>query len=154
MKTLACVLIFVASILCNPAYAASEIQLPSPLVFKYAPPNPNCPNSTAEAWTSANGFTADGNYLNGISYGWIACGHSGRGSNLIYTRYCFLDVWDLNGNLVSVTVQPYTACYAPMQLQPQFVRWTNPVNPGYSAYTVTDMYYGYIQSRYAVLDTP
>jgi hypothetical protein len=148
MKTLACVVLFVAAVLSIPAYAASEIRLASPLVFNYYI-NSYC-FYNPPAWTAANGFSADGNYVNGISQGYVACGHSGRGSNIHYTFYCLLDVWDLSGNLISVTPQPYASC---PQKQPVTV-WTDPVNPAYQAYTVTNSYYGYIQSQYAVLETP
>lgn len=147
MKPLACGVIFVTAILSAPAYAGSEIRLPAPLVFNYYT-NSYC-TYNPPAWTAANGFSADGNYINGISKGYVACGHSGRGSNLHYTYYCLFDVWDLSGNLISVTPQPYASCP-----QKQLGTWTNPINPAYQAYTVTNTYYGYIQSQYAVLDTP
>ena len=147
MKYLACVCLFLLPWV---AEAQTTIDLPSPLVLNYYT-NANC-HYNPVAWTSANGFTPDGNYLNGISQGHVACGHSGRGSNLIYTYYCMFDVWDLAGNLVSVTVQPYATCTAAMQPQPQFITWTN--SGGYEAYTITNVYYGYLRSRYAMLVTP
>jgi hypothetical protein len=150
MKTLACVVMFVAALLRSPAYAGSEIQLPSPLVFNYYT-NPYC-HYNPPAWTAASGFTADGNYLNGISQGYVACGHSGRVGGLHYTYYCLLDVWDLSGNLISVTVHDSATC--PSKATASSQTWTNPLNPAYQAYTVTNVYYGYIQSQYAVLDTP
>jgi len=146
MKTPACVVIAVAAGLSSPAYAASEIRLPAPLVFNYYT-NPYC-TYNPPAWTAANGFSADGNYVLGISQGYVACGHSGRVGGLHYTYYCMLDAWDLTGNLISVTLQTGTCP------QKNLGYWTNPVNPAYQAYTVTNTYYGYIQSQYAVLDTP
>lgn len=143
MKFHACVC---ALFICGVANAGTEIDLPSPDVFAYYS-NPNC-HYSAPAHTAANGFSADGNYVLGISHGYIACGHSGRGSNLIYTRYCMLDTWDLSGNLVSVVTQPYAGCPA----ENIGTTWTSP--SGYEAYTVTTYIYGYIQSRYVVLATP
>jgi hypothetical protein len=148
MKTLARVVITVAAVCSSPAHAGSQIRLPSPLVFNYYT-NPYCTYNPA-AWTAANGFSADGNYVNGVSQGYVACGHSGRLSNLHYTYYCLLDVWDLNGNLVSATPQPLATC----PHKQSGTVWSNPVNPAYQAFTVTNTYYGYIQSQYAVLDTP
>ena len=148
MKTLACVVIFIAAVSCSPAYAGSDIRLASPLVFDYYT-NAYC-TYNPPAWTAANGFTADGNYLTGVSRGYVACGHSGRVGGLHYTYYCLLDVWDLSGNLISVTPHDYATC-PPKQYD---VGFTDPVNPAYRAYTVTNSYYGYIQSQYAVLVTP
>jgi len=146
MKSLACVF---ALVVCGVANAG-EINLPSPILNTYYPATTYRCLYQAPAWTSANGFSADGNYVLGVSKGYLACGHSGRGSNLVYTYYCMFDTWDLSGNLVSVTVQPVTAC-APYG-QNYTLSWTNP--GGYEVYTVTNVYYGYIQSRYAVLLTP
>jgi hypothetical protein len=148
MKSLACVFALFASA----AFAGTTIDLPSPIVNTYYPTTTTLCTYQAKAWTSASGFSADGNYVQGISYGYLACGHSGRLPNLHYTYYCMFDMWDLSGNLASVTVQPYTTCAAAMQSQPQFVTWTNA--GGYEADTITNVYYGYIQSRYAVLVTP
>lgn len=132
---------------CATAFAG-EIKLPAPLVFDYYT-NVNC-HYNPPAFTAANGFTTDGNYLTGVSEGYVACGHSGRGSNIVYTRYCLIDTWDLTGNLVSVVEQPYASC----PRKQYDVEFTDPVNPAYQAYTVTNSYYGYIQSQYAVLVTP
>lgn len=126
---------------------AGEIDLPSPKVFDYYT-NPYC-GYNPPAWTAANGFTADGNYITGVSSGYVACGHSGRGSNIHTTGYCLLDTWDLSGNLVSVVKGPYPC---PQKLNGE--TFTDPTNPAYQAYTVTNTYYGYIQSQYAVLITP
>jgi hypothetical protein len=130
------------------ALAQTSTQLPSPLVLNYYT-NANC-RYNPPAWTSATGFTADGNYVTGLSRGYVACGHSGRGSNLVYTYYCMTDVWDLLGNLVSVTVLPNSYWTCPNV--DSGATYTNA--GGYEVYTVTNIYYGYIQSRYAVLVTP
>jgi len=143
MKTFACVC---ALLVCGVANAQTEVNLPSPDVMQYYA-NRNCIGSRI-AWTAANGFSADGNYVYGISEGYVACGHSGRGSNLIYTYYCMWDTWDLEGNLISVVVQPYLTC----PKKQNGVYFTTP--SGYESYTVTKVYYGYIQSQYAVLVTP
>lgn len=135
--------------LCAPAFAA-DVPLPSPLVCSYY--TTVCNGKPAAdgpvAWTSATGFSADGNYVNGVSSGYVS---------LAYHRtltYCLLDVWDLAGNVVSVTPQPVVTCAEIMKLQPQFVTWTNA--GGYEAYTVTKLYlwFDIISSRYAVLVTP
>jgi hypothetical protein len=148
MKSLACVCVLFAGVaLAGTIPAQRTIDLPSPDVMQYYV-NANCVGPRI-AWTAANGFSADGNYVLGISQGYVACGHSGRGSNLRYTYYCMLDKWDLSGNLISVVVQPpYLTC--PKKLLGEY--WTNA--GGYRTYTVTNVYYGYIQSQYAVLETP
>lgn len=50
------------------------------------------------------GFSADGNYLTVHTRGWVACGHSGRGSNLKYSRWCGTMTFDLAGNLVGTSI--------------------------------------------------
>ena len=144
MKSLACVS---ALLIASVAHAQTTIDLPSPILNQYYPATTyNC-HYQASAHTESNGFSADGNYVHGISHGYLACGHSGRGANLVYTYYCMSDVWDLSGNLVSVTVLPYAGCPAANSF---------PVTNagGYTVYTVTNVYYGYISSQYAVLVTP
>ncbi len=147
MKKLACVCLLTIG---GVAVAGTTIDLPPPIINTYYPTTTHNCNFQAKAWTSASGFSADGNYVRGTSSGYLACGHSGRDGNLVYTYYCMFDTWDLSGNLVSVTVQPRSACTS--HRQDYTMTWTNA--GGYEAYTVTNVYYGYISSRYAVLVTP
>jgi hypothetical protein len=145
MKSLACVCF--ALLIAPVANAQRTIDLPSPILNQHYPATTyNC-HYQARAHTESNGFSADRNYVLGISHGYLACGHSGRGADLVYTYYCMSDVWDLSGNLVSVKVLPYAGC-------PVAHSYRITDAAGYTVYTVTNVYYGYISSQYAVLVTP
>lgn len=143
MKTLACVCLLVTSGVTN----AGTIKLPLPMLAQIAPNIPaTCTWPQYEhPHTIVTGFDATGNYVLASADDVAICGHSGRGSNLHYYPYCASFVWDLSGNLVQTTIG---VC----QKASPSARYTNA--GGYTAATFVQLYYGYLQYEYPLLDTP
>ena len=107
------------------------------------------------------GFSADGNYVTSLARGYVACGHSGRGTNYVYFRWCGTLRFALAGNFVDFT--PFN----PTPANPHGFQSTQcnaiPADPsatytnagGYEAYSVPGEPFPYFNNPfYPALQTP
>jgi hypothetical protein len=95
MKTLACVLLMS----CGTAFA-TDVPVLSPTIQQVT--GSTC--TFSELLPSVvTGFSTDGNYVLSLARGYVACGHSGRGTNYVYYRWCGTLRFDLSGNFVDFT---------------------------------------------------
>ena len=148
MRTLS--LAFVLSLLCAVALAG-PVTIQNPTIQDLVPAA-TC-GAGVPMQSIVTGFSANGNYLMSTAKGWVACGHSGRGTNFVYYRWCFYLTFDLAGNLVSVTGQQSNAAYSACPNADAGATYTN--SAGYTGYTevFSQPAYGTYQ-RYPALDAP
>lgn len=119
----------VASLLAVGAAHAGTIDLHAPL------PAPWGGTVDVAYTTVVTGFSADGNYVQGVARGYYCHGHSGRGGGCTYLYWCNQFTWDLSGTLVSTeAVGTYFNCPAYAAANYSLV-FTNPINPDYTAGT-------------------
>ena len=163
MKILACVL-FLSF---GTAFAGS-ITLPEPTVQQLNPAA-YCgayitPNDTITLYTrqAITGWSADGTQVFAKTYGSYPCGHSGRGSNIQYYKWCGTFTWtisfDASGNLNPIDVATYTAdptqCAAPNYYNTWDWTATYYNSFGYGARVVPQNYDNYYVIGTATLLTP
>ena len=147
---------------------ADSITLPEPTVQQLNPAA-YCgasitPNETSTLYTrqAITGWSADGTQVFAKTYGSYPCGHSGRGSNITYYKWCGVFTWtitfDDNGNLNPIDVATFTSdptqCAAPNYPRYWDTGATFYNSFGYGAtMTPEPLYYGYYADA-ATLLTP